>query len=101
MTWAKLWAAITWEDVPIWTPSAGIGFDVDHLLAGIVFGSVGQLIGLPLLAPVTLCIAWTCLKEWGFDMLCERDSILGSARDTAGYLVGVAVWTAIRFWAFP
>jgi hypothetical protein len=96
MSWKQFWTAMNWSGTPIWTPSATVGFNMDHVEGGLLFGCIAQLLGGNPESGVTACLAWTCLKEWGFDMLYERDSVLGSLADTVGYLVGVGLWTAGR-----
>lgn len=96
MTWQRLKAALYWTGTPIWTPSGGVGFFMDHFEAGALFGCIGELWGWDWRAAMTVCLAWCAFKEFVFDMACERDSIMGSLGDTAGYLGGTALWTLGR-----
>ncbi len=75
---------------PIWYPSANFDAQSCHmawgwvivLTAGLFWGwwwAIGGLIG------------WAMVKEFGFDLIIEKDSIPSSAVDAAFYLIGGAL----------
>jgi hypothetical protein len=96
VTWPQFWAAMNRVGLPVWTPNATVGFAVDHILAGALFGAVADNLGWNMTAAWSMSIAWTNVKEWIVDMVIERDSIWGSAGDSAGYLGGTGVYNLGR-----
>jgi len=75
-----------------WTPSSNLLAQITHffIASTIVFG-------LPFLFGITpwwsfpILLGWIAVKEFGFDLIVEGDTVAGSATDAIWYEVGWGV----------
>lgn len=84
--------------LPTWTPSLNVCAQTCHVLAGLFIAAQSQAWGWPLWAPVAITAAWATVKEFGFDLIVEKDSLADSAEDAAFYMAGVATGVLLQ-WA--
>jgi hypothetical protein len=82
---------------PLWYPSAWLDSQLAHFFAG-AFLVLALALKLRLWWAWGLLLAWIAVKEWVFDILVEKDTALSSAVDSALYVVGGLLGTAVYHW---
>jgi hypothetical protein len=79
-----------------WSPSPNVGYQTCHVLAGWAIAAQARAWGWPLWVAPLITLAWVGVKEFGFDLVVEKDTVAGSARDGAWYGIGSWIGTAIQ-----
>ncbi len=82
---------------PIWYPSAEVDAQCSHVGWG-----VAAITGLGMhwgLGPAVAVLAgWILVKEWGFDIVIEKDGWQNSLRDSLFYVAGGVLGSFVLVW---
>lgn len=81
-----------------WTPSPNVAYQTCHVLGAWVIGLICWLAGWPEWSPIVATIGFATVKEYGFDLIVEKDtpSWDGSLQDFTFYMVGMVILAAVR-----
>jgi hypothetical protein len=80
-----------------WTPSLEVCAQTCHVLGGLCFAGWSAAFGWPSWMPWAVTGGWALIKEYGFDLIVERDSFLSSTFDASMYLVGCGAGVLLRW----
>ena len=78
-----------------WYPTANVDAQAAHVGWGMAFMLAFHLYGFSLLGSFAFVTLWIGIKEWVFDILEEKDTLTGSAVDSAFYVIGALLGMAV------